>query len=445
MSVFVNGTEIKTEDVAKEVDAAFAKKGAHDVSKVSLKAKLEDWIASQPHNLPGGLKLGSFETSFGGRDTMPKARWKVFPTEDMFHQQLVYEADTHVEENAGKEVALARRLLAHDRTKSALNELRRAIGAHLWNNDSWGGWLSTYVQQYSPLNMFPHMAGSYNLANSYPKDTPFDYLSFYEGGTGPNGEPMNTAQATAAVFHNIAAVGLNWTVLWMANGLMSSKDRICLAYSTDDFTVAQNVAILHDIKELYSPQYNSRALPTWHKVQVPHPYQGTNSPAAAKRWATDGRSRVAVKAKTKGRDGHYQYVDPPKDPKAEKGEVKWDQGRLGAGTRDEGSDDTVTAETHNMPIETGRSHTAARLFEMVSLLKPDPKDLSASALFATRMQAMAYGIFAYWNAPSDEGGYPKSLTPIHTYHEVMDPLEDYHPGSYSKPFTYDNADEWLET
>jgi hypothetical protein len=438
MSVLVKGAaQLKTADVAKNVENALAVSKDFNVTRDSLTKKLTDWITSQPYDLPGGTKLGSLEPSFGLKDTAPKARWKIFPDNETFYCQLCFEADARVQENASKEVTRAKEILRHAYTANLLNTLRREIGKRLWDKDSWGGWISHYAQQYTPLNVVPNMLGSYNLANSYPK--PDNYISWYDYGDD-NGTPSDDELAWAA-FYNVVVAGLN-CALWFSNGLLAPKDRISLAYDSRDFSVAENVAILHDLKELYSPIGNSRALPTWHKIQIPHPYQGEKSPKQAQRYNGEDKKRVLVKFRM--RDGKYPNPDAPAYPlkKMDLGnsktwsEIRWDQGRLGAGTRDENSDDTKTAEANLMPIETGRSHTAARLFEMVKLLDSEKE--------GDYLKAMAYGVFAYWNAPTEDGGYPKSLTPIHTYHEVMDPLEDYAPGSYANPFTYDDVDNWLK-
>lgn len=432
----------KAEDVTTLVDEAFDHEANMLIQRInlrrstkeSIRATLKAWIASNPHDF-GGTKLGSFQTTFGYKDTAPKAWWKDFATREQCLQQLLYDASEGVVERRGRETQLANKVLAHNRTKDALNELRRAIGKYLWDNDSWAGWISHYSQQYTPIALLPDFMGSYNLANSYPKyaRSGWEYADLEDAD--------DADQALDYALYNVIAFGMNWVAQPLIDYSLRTKDRISLSYDKRDFTVAENVAILHDLKELFSPRLNSRAVPTWHATLVPHPYQGAKSPAQPKRWETDGVTRVDILLRdlkpiqdrwsTKERRVVY------------KGEIKWDQGRMGAGTRNEASPNTVTAEAHNMPIETGRSHTAARLFEMVSLLKPALPSVEDTKLFATRLSAMAFGIFAYWNGDYDKGGYPKSLTPIHTYHEVLDPAEDYLPNLYKSAFTYDDVEKWL--
>ncbi|WP_158616699.1 hypothetical protein, partial [Corallococcus sp. CA054B] len=267
-----------------------------------------------------------------------------------------------------------------------------------------------------------HVVGrtvTYNEANSYPA-----YARRQWEKLGGNYNPINLV--------------MNLTVQPLYDYSVRSKDRVSLSYDKRDFSVAENIAILHDLKELFSPNGNSRLLWSPHKELVPQPYQGAKSPPRPKRWDTDGRTRTDVRK--------YDLSPYVGDPHADKKQVKWDQGRKGAGTRNEASPDTQAAREFNMPLETGRSHTAARLFEMVCLLRPD---LGAPPLvvdlFRRRMRAMAFGIFGYWNADQSLGGYPKSLTPVHTYHEVMDPAEDYLKDIYEHPFTYDDVIAYLRT
>ena len=381
-----------------------------DLNLLYLEETFNDWTSSKPWQLPGGLLLGSVKPSIGLEDDQPKAYWKSFPDNESFYRQLIYDSHPSLKKNQQKEVELAIEVLHNNTIATDLNELRRAIANELWKRENIWGKLSYYLTTNPIANLLPNMGGSYNLANSYPK---------------LREEPT------------IDDIGSIKPLLDM---MFIKTDRISLAFSEQDFTVSENIAILHDIKELFSPKGNSRALPTAHPILIPHPYQGQNSPSKPMRWEID-------------EDFNYQRVDVLKkdltpflqNPKKHKGEIKWDQGRLGAGTRNESSPDTIIARRTRMPIETGRSHTAARLFEMGSLLKPAKNaSIDQQNLFKSRMQAIAYGIFAYWNAPNQNGGYPKSLTPIHTYHEVMDPAEDYLPGIYQQPFSYEDLKDYLQ-
>lgn len=351
----------------------------------SIRKTVDDWVASKPFRVTKTISLGSIKPSLGLEDDQPKAYWKKFPDKQSLYKQLIYDSHPVLKRNQQEEVRLATEVLRNHTIAATLNQLRRDIAVQLWSNESIAGKLSYYLTTNLIASLLPNMGGSYNLANSYPK-----------------------------------------------RRIYQKRDRISLAFSEDDFTVSENIAILHDVKELFSPPGNSRALPTAHPELISHPYQGKNSPHKPMRWETDiealhmrvGVEKLGMKSPT---------------------EIKWDQGRLGAGTRNEESPDTLTARRTRMPIETGRSHTAARLFEMVSLLKPDEgASVEEQELFKDRIRAVAYAIFAYWNAPTRHGGYPKSLTPVHTYHEVMDPAEDYAPGIYAHPFSYRDLVNYLE-
>ncbi|MDQ1806276.1 hypothetical protein ACNFU2_07970 [Chryseobacterium sp. PTM-20240506] len=381
-----------------------------DLNITYLQETFNEWIRSEPWQLPSGIMLGSVKPSIGLDDDQPKAYWKSFPDKPSFYRQLIYDSHPSLRKNKQKETELAIKILSNEKIAAVLNELRRAIAAELWKKESISGKLSYYLTTNPIANLLPNMGGSYNLANSYPR------------------------LRTEPTIDNIGSIQPLLEMMFI------KTDRISLAFSEKDFTVSENIAILHDIKELFSPRGNSRALPTAHPVLIPHPYQGKNSPPRPMRWELNedfDYERVAVLQKN--------LTPFSKDPKKHKGEIKWDQGRLGAGTRNEASPDTIMARRARMPIETGRSHTAARLFEMVSLLKPASNaSIEEHKLFKRRIQAIAYGIFAYWNAPNEYGGYPKSLTPIHTYHEVMDPAEDYAPGIYSQPFSYEDLKDYLQ-
>jgi hypothetical protein len=425
-------------------------------TKANLRLTLQAWVDSVPYDvydLPigagkyvakavGPMKLGSVLPTLGMDDAQPKAWWKQFNTKEELFKHLVLDADTRVLANRALETTHANAVLAHAKTARVLNDLRRALGDYFWTNDSYAGWASYYATTNPLANLLPNWTGSYNEANSYPgyeRSEQWEYADLNDQGDG---------------IYNVVAFAMNWVAQPIFDYSVRRKDRMSLGFDKRDFTVAENVAILHDLKELFSPRNNSRLFGTWHRTLVPHPYQGANSPDAPTRWA-DGRDdrcagdhrRVDILKKDTAEKNPLLSLKPHATTKQERlggGEIKWDQGRNGAGTRNEDSPDTRTARLHTMPIETGRSHTAARLFEMVSLLKPDrTAGAEANALFADRIKAMVYGIFGYWNADVARGGYPKSLTPIHTYHEVMDPAEDYLPGIYSEPFGYGNVTTYL--
>ncbi|WP_419870398.1 hypothetical protein [Chryseobacterium sp. CT-SW4] len=372
-----------------------------------LKDTFHSWMASRPWVLPQGLLLGSIKPSLGLEDDQPKAYWKSFPDRQSFYKQLIYDSHPRLKKNQQREVRLAIRVLKNEKIRNNLNTLRRALAQELWRQESIWGKMSYYLTTNPIANLIPNMGGSYNLANSYPK---------------LRGEPdLDDIESLQPIL----------------NMMFIKTDRISLAFSEENFSVSENIAILHDIKELFSPRGNSRVLPTAHPQLIPNPYKGKNSPKEAMRWeVTDGDrpyKRVPISEKEiRSRSGVFKGF-------------KFDQGRLGAGTRDENSADTQNARKKYLPLETGRSHTAARLFEMVSLLKPAMSTSQKNKkIYDEWMRAIAYGIFAYWNAPNHEGGYPKSLTPIHTYHEVMDPAEDYLPGIYRRAFSYRDLQEYLE-
>jgi hypothetical protein len=421
--VKVRGITLGPNDVSKYANDTYnywieqLKKQPPDISAELLKKRLNRWVASKPWEVPGSnLKFGSLLPALGVPDSQPKAYWKSFNDNESFYKQLIYDTDPAVSAKRKHERKLASQVLQHEKTKKTLNSLRRALGQYLWSQDSITGKLSYYVTTSPLLNWLPNMTGSYNESNSYPA---------YE--TKPPNDIRHGHSAQLVDRYKIVSA--------LADYVYRRKDRLSLLFDSRDFTVAENIAILHDVKELFSPKFNNRALPTFHKELIPHPYQGSQSPTAPQRWdygANGTEQRVGVKTRDLKELGDIKKIVEA-NPGAE---IKWDQGRLGTGTRNEESPDTVTARKKQMPIETGRSHTAARLFEMVSLLKDQ-------AGFDERIRALAIGIFGYWNAK--QGGYARSLTPVHTYHEVMDPAEDYLKGVYNKPFTYENIEQYLTT
>ncbi|MBN8466603.1 hypothetical protein JYJ95_08765 [Corallococcus exiguus] len=425
MAVEINSVLLKDSEAVAVADAAYLyARQSHQgrlpyLTKVGMRNTLRAWIASKPWNFGTATKLGSFEPTLGMTNTVSKAHWKGFQTRGDLHEHLVYESDSRCQRNRELEQEHAEAILTHETTRTTLNELRRALGKYLWDHDSWSGAVSHVVSTYPPFNLLPNMTGSYNEANSYPA-----YERRQWEKLGGNYNPINLV--------------MNMTVQPLYDYSVRSKDRVSLSYDKRNFNVAENIAILHDLKELFSPNGNSRFLWSPHNELVPHPYQGAKSPPRPKRWDDDGATRTNVLK--------YDLSPYGGNPHTDKKQVKWDQGRKGAGTRNEASPDTRTARGFNMPLETGRSHTAARLFEMVSLLRPeDEAGREEQDLFKRRMKAMAFGIFGYWNADQSLGGYPKSLTPVHTYHEVMDPAEDYLQGIYANPFEYDDVTDYLLT
>lgn len=109
---------------------------------------------------------------------------------------------------------------------------------------------------------------------------------------------------------------------------------------------------------------------------------------------------------------------------------KRSKGRHNVGTRDEYDPVTVLARAHNVPIEAGRSMTTARILELCTkALNDDPEGRELHERGKSELDAVAQGIFAYWAAQ-----YNQALTPIHTYHEVMDVARQY--GVEYTPFHY---------
>ncbi|HEX2926829.1 MAG TPA: hypothetical protein VHP38_11335 [Ruminiclostridium sp.] len=109
---------------------------------------------------------------------------------------------------------------------------------------------------------------------------------------------------------------------------------------------------------------------------------------------------------------------------------KRSKGRHNVGTRDEFDPVTVLARRHNVPIEAGRSMTTARLLELcTTVLNEDPQGRELTEKGHSDIDAVAQSIFAYWAYI-----YNQALTPIHTYHEVMDVARHY--GADYKPFNY---------
>src|SRR5262249_51589738 len=137
------------------------------------------------------------------------------------------------------------------------------------------------------------------------------------------------------------ALALGW--------LFGRRDRLHLMFDARDFSVSENIAILHDTMELFSNQGGGRVLPTPHTAPVPDAFGG---------------KRAASHTTVLGDGGAAERRDTEK-----KGKLL-DRGKKDLGTRDEKSADTRAARKHHMPVEAGRSHTAGRLFEMVDLMRP---------------------------------------------------------------------------
>ncbi len=108
---------------------------------------------------------------------------------------------------------------------------------------------------------------------------------------------------------------------------------------------------------------------------------------------------------------------------------KRSKGRHNVGTRNEFDPVTVIARSFNAPIEAGRSMTTARLLEMCRQVLADSDEVELQGKGQTELDAVAHAIFAYWAA-----AYNTSLTPVHTYHEVMDVASTY--GVEYRPFHY---------
>lgn len=105
------------------------------------------------------------------------------------------------------------------------------------------------------------------------------------------------------------------------------------------------------------------------------------------------------------------------------------KGRHNVGTRDEFDPVTITARRHNVPIEAGRSMTTARMLELCNQVLQESDELEMQTKGMSELDAVAQSIFAYWASV-----YNQALTPIHTYHEVMDVARKY--GVDYLPFHY---------
>jgi hypothetical protein len=117
---------------------------------------------------------------------------------------------------------------------------------------------------------------------------------------------------------------------------------------------------------------------------------------------------------------------------------KSSKGRHNVGTRDEFDPVTVVARRYNVPIEAGRSMTAARLLQLCRQVLQDSEDRELQEKGKTELDAVANAIFAYWAAQ-----YNQALTPIHTYHEVMDVARTF--GVEYKPFHYRILNKKMDT
>jgi hypothetical protein len=148
------------------------------------------------------------------------------------------------------------------------------------------------------------------------------------------------------------------------------------------------VAVLHDLSDFFNDTNPTGA------TDVPHDKQLA--------WAIVGQNPI---------NGEYQYNKVP----------------LGATTSFRHPDGTLiednpiiyTARYHGMPLSYGPSFTTGRLMQLTQF----------SGGSADEFQAMAWGIFAFWNQD-----YYTSQSGIHRFHFVMDMASNY--GVPYNAFTY---------
>jgi hypothetical protein len=134
---------------------------------------------------------------------------------------------------------------------------------------------------------------------------------------------------------------------------------------------------------------------------------------------------------TVGLKSDFRPSDKPKLHKQSKG-------RHNVGTRDEYDPVSVVARRFGVPIEAGRSMTTARLLTLCRQALVDSDTEEKHEYGKSELDAVANAIFAYWAAI-----YNLALTPVHTYHEVMDVA--HHFGVEYEPFHYRHMDEEMNT
>jgi hypothetical protein len=132
-----------------------------------------------------------------------------------------------------------------------------------------------------------------------------------------------------------------------------------------------------------------------------------------------------------GLKSDFRPTDKPKLHKQSKG-------RHNVGTRDEYDPVSVVARRFGVPIEAGRSMTTARLLTLCKQALDDSDERELHETGKKELDAVANAIFAYWAAI-----YNLALTPVHTYHEVMDVAR--HFGVEYEPFHYRVMDEDMNT
>ncbi|HID99631.1 MAG TPA: DUF4157 domain-containing protein [Thiotrichaceae bacterium] len=174
-------------------------------------------------------------------------------------------------------------------------------------------------------------------------------------------------------------------------------------------TVSENISVLHDTSEMIYRDVVGHKLLTHGYPSLPQVGQTKDESWQGTREGDDGGLFTGSITKIKKEKTHDKEVQ--------------DRGKLNLGTRDESSSDTKLARRYKMPIEAGRSNTTARMLKMGVQAGVSKQGNSA----------IAWGLFAYWNAGS-HGTYPQSMTPVHTFHEVMDVAKNY--GVTYSPFKY---------
>jgi hypothetical protein len=165
------------------------------------------------------------------------------------------------------------------------------------------------------------------------------------------------------------------------------------------YPVQRKIAALHDMMEyLQNPVHHIKETKGTGLVSPPKPM-------------AYGTSVLTSEDLSSGKVGVLRIEDKSR------GKIK---GIDGLWTREEENSGTVSSRVTQTPIWAGQSMTTARMLDTAVWAGAGVNELTA----------VAYAIFAFWRIV-----YDKSISPVHTYHEVMDVAKNYgvHYVEFSPP------------
>ncbi|WP_294962456.1 DUF4157 domain-containing protein [uncultured Flavobacterium sp.] len=388
-----------------------------------------------------------------------KAEWKEF--DDYFELALAvgYELDPHLRENQEFEVELGAQIIRNDEIAQKLNSLRITLMQWIVRQySSTGSALATFKMKFK-------LGGSYNFSGSSSVSRDFDALLVTSGlSVIDNIEILHdlmeitSDQGAGSIFQKFGKV-IAPEVKKEAYNQIGVNENGELYEMVPMMTKSDHgpggsawKASKHFILKIYEVELNSfktrmseRDLDEIELVDFDEPvedeldpksrelsdrYSGKKGEKLSKAMAY--KRRPPETALERLRDSILMGLDLKASFKPSDTDKlnKRSKGRHNVGTRDEYDPVTVLARANGVPIEAGRSMTTARMLELCTLaLNDNPEGRELHSKGESELDALAQGIFAYWAAQ-----YNQSLTPIHTYHEVMDVARKY--GVEYRPFHY---------